>query len=311
MEKEILHRFFEQRTSAEEEKRLLDWLDEDPRHHRELLAERKLYDATLMLAPSGKRNVRQRFWAPLWVRRSIRYAALLAVAAGLGGAFVSHRYEELLQGHNTISVPAGQHIDLELADGTKVSLNAFSELRYPAAFRGRERKVQLKGEAFFEVTHDAEHPFVVETYAYDVEVLGTKFDVEAHPDTDEFVTSLVEGSVRVSDRENSNLGVLLHPAQQASRRDGRLVVKPLPEHEHFLWREGLLAFRDASFADLIREFERCYGVKFVTGRTELPETLLTGKIRVAEGVDHALWVLQQSVDFRYTRNETSNTIYIH
>lgn len=311
MEKEILYRFFEQRTSVEEEQRLLDWLDADPRHRQELLAERKLYDATLMLGPTGERSARQRFVLPHWVRQSVRYAALLAVAAGIGGAYVSYRYENLLQGGNTINVPAGQHVDLELSDGTKVSLNAFSELRYPSSFHGAERKVQLRGEAFFEVAHDEKHPFIVETYACDVEVLGTKFDVEAHPETDEFVASLVEGSVRVTDRTETDHRVLLRPSQQAMRRNGRLVVTPLPEHERFLWREGLIAFRDASFIELVREFEKYYGVRFDIRRAEIPGTLLTGKIRIAEGIDHALWVLQQSLDFRYTRNETKNMIYIH
>ena len=197
------------------------------------------------------------------------------------------------------------------ADGTKVCMNALSELHYPTFFIGRERKVQLKGEAFFDVSHDRKHPFVVETYACDVEVLGTKFNVKARSEDGEFVASLVEGKVRVTDRFNSNNQVELHPREQVTHLNGRLILGRIPEHEGFLWREGLIAFRDASFGDLLDEFEKYYGVKIEVRRQDMPTNLFTGKIRISEGIDHALWVLQQSADFQYTRNELKDMIYIH
>ena len=160
-------------------------------------------------------------------------------------------YDKFLLTGNTITVPAGQHIDVQLPDGTKVCMNALSELHYPTFFIGRERKVQLKGEAFFDVSHDRKHPFVVETYACDVEVLGTKFNVKARSEDGEFVASLVEGKVRVTDRFNSNNQVELHPREQVTHLNGRLILGRIPEHEGFLWREGLIAFRDASFGDLL------------------------------------------------------------
>jgi len=171
--------------------------------------------------------------------------------------------------------------------------------------------VQLKGEAFFDVSHDRKHPFVVETYACDVEVLGTKFNVKARSEDGEFVASLVEGKVRVTDRFNSNNQVELHPREQVTHLNGRLILGRIPEHEGFLWREGLIAFRDASFGDLLDEFEKYYGVKIEVRRQDMPTNLFTGKIRISEGIDHALWVLQQSADFQYTRNELKDMIYIH
>lgn len=311
MEKELLYRFFDGRATAEEERRVLDWLDRDPAHRAELLAERRLFDSMLMLA-DRERPVRGRksFVLPRWTREVIKYAAIVLVIAGSAGLYVSRLYDKLLLSGNTISVPAGQHIDVVLPDGTKVCMNALSELHYPTFFVGRERKVKLRGEAFFEVSHDRKHPFVVETYACDVEVLGTKFNIEARPEAGEFVTSLVEGRVRVSDRLNPDNRVLLHPREQVRHLNGRLVVGRIPEHEGFLWREGLIAFRDASFRDLLDEFERYYGVKVEVQRRDIPSNLFTGKIRISEGIDHALWVLQQSADFQYSRNETKDMIYI-
>lgn len=310
MEKESLYRFFNGEASEEEQKRVLDWLDADPAHRAELLAERRLFDAALMLTPNPQVRPKRTFSLPRWTREVLKYAAVLVLAAGVGGAYFSTLHQRLANSCNTISVPAGQHVDVTLPDGTKVCMNALSELRYPSYFVGGERKVQLRGEAFFDVTHDAKHPFVVETYACDVKVLGTRFDVEARPDRDEFVVSLVTGRVQVTDRTDPAQSVVLRPAQQASRVNGRLAVGLIPAHEQFQWREGLIAFRDASFTELIGEFEKYYGVEIELMRRHVTDKLFTGKIRISEGVDHALWVLQRSADFTYTRNEAKDKIYI-
>lgn len=309
MEKELLIRFFDGRTTEGEEKRVLDWLDEDPAHREELFAERRLYDAMLMhvrpAAPAAKRS----FMLPRWTRRVAGYAAAVLVAAALGAGYVYRVYDNLLDAGNTICVPAGQRVDVVLPDGTKVCMNALSELKYPGFFAGKYRRVQLSGEAFFEVSHDEDHPFIVETAACDVEVLGTKFDVEANAADNSVVTSLVEGRVRVTDRLNPRNRVLLQPDEQVSCIGGRLIVGRIPDYEQFQWREGLIAFRDATFMELIGEFEKYYGVKIEVQRALVPNQF-TGKIRISEGIDHALWVLQRSANFRYTRNETKDIIYI-
>lgn len=309
MEKELLYRFFNGDASRDEEKRVLDWLDEDPAHGRELLAERKLFDAMLLHVPSTPAPHRR--GTPAWIRTFVRYAAVIIVAAGLGGWLLPQLHLRTTQdaGH-TISVPAGQHVDVTLPDGSKVCLNALSELHFPGTFSGRERRVQLRGEAFFDVNHNARHPFVVETYACDVEVLGTQFDVEARPDEDMFTTSVVEGRVLVTDRSNADNRVELLPDHRVTKTDGQLVVDRLPEHEEFLWREGLISFRDVSFRELLDRFEHCFGVKIHILRPDVSENRFTGKIRISEGIDHALWVLQRSADFSYTRNETRDEIYI-
>lgn len=310
MEKELLYRFFDGQASTEEERRVLEWLGEDPAHREELLAERRVFDALLMHArpePAARHKVLR---IPQWVRRTMRYAAAAVVALSVGAAWTARTNEKLAQSHNVITVPAGQHVDVTLPDGTRVCVNALSELRYPALFAGRERRVELKGEAFFDVTHDEKHPFVVETYACEVEVLGTKFDVEARAEAEEFTASLVEGRVRVTDKADARNKVELNPDHRVRRTAGRLVVEPIPDPERFRWREGLIVFRDASFRGLLREFEKCYGVRIEVERDPGGTRSLTGKIRIAEGIDHALWILQRNADFDYACNETRDVIYI-
>lgn len=309
MDKELLYRFFNGETSVEEEQRLLDEIDRNPESRRELLSERRLFDSMLMLTDAERAAARRpRMQLLRGARRLLRYAAVVLVTLGAAALYVQLGHNRLAGAGNTVSVPAGQRVDLVLPDGTKVCMNACSELSYPALFSDGERRVRLDGEAFFEVAHDAKHPFVVETFACDVEVLGTKFDVEAHAASDKFVTSLVEGRVRVVDRDRQ---VELQPGEQVSQVDGRLVVGRIPDYENFQWRDGLIAFRDVSFGELIEEFEKYYDVRIVVapGR-DFSSNRFTGKIRISEGLDHALWVLQRSADFVCERSESGDVIYI-
>lgn len=310
MDKELLYRFFSGEATVGQEKQVLDWLDESSANMRELLAERRMFDAMLMHAQPEAKPRKAGFMLPRWTREVVKYAAVVLVAVGLGAGYVVQRYNKYLLAGNTISVPAGQRVDLVLPDGTKVCMNALSELHYPGFFIGKNRKVQLRGEAFFEVAHDSNHPFIVETFACDVEVLGTKFDVEAHPEREEFITSLVEGKVRVTDRQNPANLIEMQPNEQVRHVNGRLVKGLIPEYEGFIWRDGLIGFRDASFMELLRQFEKYYGVRIEMQHKDVSRNLFTGKIRISEGIDHALWVLQQSADFRYTRNEGRDVIYI-
>lgn len=311
MDKERFYKFFSNQTSIDEERELLDWLELDPAHYTELLAERKLYDRIMLLSDEkALAATPKRTLIPLWTRQMLRYAAVILLVVGAGIYSASRVRNEFQLATNTVSVPAGQHINVVLSDGTKVCVNALSTLEYPACFAGDSRQVKLTGEAFFEVTHDRKKPFVVNTFACNVKVLGTKFDVLAHPERKEFTTSLVEGSVQLTDARDPQQTFMLKPNQQAHYEGERWVVNAIPQHEEFRWREGLITFSDVTFAKLVGEFERYYGVRIELRRAEVPTNLFTGKIRISEGVDHALWVLQQSCKFTYARNEANNTIYI-
>lgn len=117
---------------------------------------------------------------------------------------------------NIITVAEGQRAQLTLSDGTRVWLNSGSTMRYPASFGSDRRTVQLDGEGYFEVSRNEEVPFVVETSKADVEVLGTKFNIEAYASGYRFETALIEGSVHV--RSASGDSVVLDPHQK-SRSD--------------------------------------------------------------------------------------------
>lgn len=311
MERETLYSFFSGEATVVQEERVLDWLDADPANRECMLAERRLFDAMTMHANEAPGARRAGVLLRL-VRRTAKYAAVVAATAGAVWLLVSRDGEVRPLMSSTVSVPAGQRVDVLLPDGTKVCMNSLSKLEYPPAFRGGERRVHLSGEAFFEVTHDEDAPFVVETFAGDVEVLGTKFDLEARRETDTFTASLIEGGIRVTDLHDPHNIVTLHPHQQLRGHGGEFTVSRIPEYEQFQWREGLLVFRDATFMEMIADFRLYYGVDIHVGEgMETPDAHFTGKIRISEGIDHALWVLGRGADFAYSRNEDKNIIYIH
>ncbi|MEG2066249.1 MAG: FecR family protein, partial [Tannerellaceae bacterium] len=224
--------------------------------------------------------------------------------------FYTSEKNELLSAMNTITVPAGQRVNLKLPDGTSVWLNARSEIVYPAVFLGSMREVKLDGEAYFEVAHNAKSPFIVHTKKCNIEVLGTKFNVEAYSDSDDFSTSLMEGSVKVTDKAASSTPIILKPDQMAHLENGRLLVSSIDDYDHFRWRDGLVCFRNMEFNELMTRFEKCYGIDIIIENKNLKGYTCSGKFRVSDGLDNALRILQQDARYTFERNEENTVVYI-
>lgn len=318
MDKETLYRYFEGIASPEEEEAVYRWLDDSPSNEEELFREREFFD-TMILAGSVKDakggNADKQKWFKLPKMRSLmrevlKVAAVVAITATCGLYFHLADKKELLSVMNTISVPIGQRLNLKLPDGTVVWLNACSEIVYPAVFSGEKREVKLNGEAYFDVTHNSEKPFVVKTEKCDIEVLGTKFNVEAYPGSDSFATALMEGSVKVTDHATDSRPVLLKPDQEVRLINGRLSVSPIDDYDQFRWREGVISFKDMAFNELMMRFEKCYGIQIKVENKRLEDYRCSGKFRISDGVDNALRILQPDAGYTFERNEDNSIIYI-
>ncbi|MBN8837176.1 MAG: FecR domain-containing protein [Sphingobacteriia bacterium] len=165
---------------------------------------------------------------------------------------------------NTITTPRGGQYQLVLADGTEVWLDANSSIVFPSAFVGKERKVVITGQAYFEVAKDAAHPFKVEALGETVEVLGTHFNINAYGDQDQMITSLLEGRVKLSGKASTGES-MLQPGQQAvmslSQRQAIIVRCGADMEEVVAWKNGLTFYRDADMSTLIHFMERWYGLE--------------------------------------------------
>jgi transmembrane sensor len=166
--------------------------------------------------------------------------------------------------YNTLTNPRGSKvIDIQLTDRTHVWLNAGSSLRYPVAFLQGERKVEVDGEAYFEVTHDATMPFIVTKGSTEVRVLGTHFNVNAYGDEPELKVTLLEGSVKVSQDSASGL---LHPGEQAQVSSGITITKGVDLEQVMAWKNGKFAFEGADIKEIMRQVGRWYDLDVVYQR---------------------------------------------
>lgn len=175
--------------------------------------------------------------------------------------------------YHKLSTPRGGQFKLTLPDGTKVWLNSASSLRYPTAFSGKQRMVELEGQGYFEVAKNAELPFKVMVNTMEVQVLGTHFDVMAYKDEATVNTTLLEGSVQV--KEGPALQ-LLKPGQQAvlHHQSHTLTVQEADVKKIIAWKNGLFVFNNMTLTAILREVARWYDVEIVYNTT--PNTELYG-----------------------------------
>lgn len=170
---------------------------------------------------------------------------------------------------NTMSTPKGRQFRITLPDGTQVWLNAASSIRYPTLFSGKERKVEVTGEAYFEVAKSPAMPFRVKVNnKAEIEVLGTHFNVNAYENEQTIATTLLEGSVRVAAFANQHKpgDVILQPGQQAQIETTKTGIKVI-EHANIdkaiAWKNGLFYFEGVSLAEIMRQMERWYDIEVV------------------------------------------------
>lgn len=194
--------------------------------------------------------------------------------------------------YNTIVIPRGGEYQVVLPDGTHVWLNAVSTLKFPTAFTGSTRRVELTGEAYFEVAADSRRPFEVHSGSQTVRVLGTRFNVMAYEDEGVVRTTLLAGSVRVSSASGQ---VVLHPGQQASLApaSGDIRVSPANGEDAVAWKNGLFQFDEADLQTIMRQISRWYDVE-VSYDGPVSTRKFTGTMSRNVSLDHVLKVLALS-----------------
>lgn len=163
--------------------------------------------------------------------------------------------------YNTMTTPQGRQYSLVLADGSKVWLNASSSITFPIAFTGKERKVSITGEAYFEVVHNDKLPFIVQKEELSVQVLGTHFNVNSYEDESSINVTLLEGSVKVIKGAAVRL---IKPGQQAQLLNGSIkLVNNIDIDNVMAWKNGLFRFEGTDIGSLMRQLSRWYGLEVV------------------------------------------------
>jgi transmembrane sensor len=270
-----------------------------------------------------------------WLRPLVRYAAIFIIAFSLSGVlfyFTGKNTNSTSQvSYNELIVPMGSRAQFKLSDGTAVTLNAGSRLKYDNNFGIKDRVVELEGEAYFKIATDKERPFMVKTTHINVLATGTAFNVKAYSDDKTIETTLVEGSVsieEVCDKSNTNVRIL-KPNQKLTffKEDSTLVeetvneagatksnIQPLPVKKIkevsrvvtenvnveplISWKGNRWIFEKQSLADIAIELERKFDVQIVFESEELKTFRFTG-IMLAEPIEQVLHVMSISAPINF------------
>ncbi len=208
--------------------------------------------------------------------------------------------------YNTLRVPRGGEYSITLSDGTVVYLNSESELRYPVKFVGEDRRVYLSGEAYFDVTQDKAHPFIVDVKNSTVRVLGTSFDVRAYADENEVLTTLVQGSVRFS---AGNKSVILKPGEQAVLdKSGRVENRKVDTYLYTAWKDGVFAFKKQRLEEIMKVVARWYDVNVFWENASQKEVTFTGKMKRYDDFSKVVEILEMTGNTEFVVKE--NNIFI-
>ena len=203
-----------------------------------------------------------------------------------------------LGGYNTITVPRGGEYQLILADGTRVWLNAETELKYPVAFTGEVREVMLEGEAYFEVAKNVSRPFVVKAGQLDIKVLGTSFNVKAYPSETQQAT-LVQGKVEV---RAENYFRELQPGEQLNYSSEGPEIRKVDVKAYTSWKDQRFVFNDDLLEEVIHKIGRWYDVEFILRNPEVREIRFTGNLPKYRELEQVLNKLELTTHIRFVQD---------
>ena len=238
MDKDLLYRFFEGQVSKDEKIKIKEWAESSEENNAILLRERKLFNAMILMSqPNHARNERPQSKSRHLVYEIMKVACVIALTAGTIIGINSIGKDNKVVAMQTITVPTGQRVNVDLPDGTNVWLNAGTVMKYPLSFLKDKREVTIDGEAYFDVAKNEKVPFIVQTPTLNVKVLGT---------------TLMEGKINVFSPKNEKNAIILLPNQKATFNQGKLLISKVDDFEEYRWKEGLYCFKDKTFREIIQ-----------------------------------------------------------
>ena len=318
----IISRYLSKEATPEEIKVLDDWISATPENYRSFLSQKNVWEVSHPAfnpeeidVDNAHRKVMEKILhqnQPVSVRPKLSFlhywqhvAAILLLPLLILSAYlyfkpasqIAETYQELFTPYGTWSV-------VNLPDGSKVWLNANSELRYPSDFNADTRTVELTGQGYFEVTKNAHKPFIVKADKdYSVEVLGTSFNVSAYKDESMIETTLVEGSVKLNVVSGGKrMTQMLKPNEKAEYQKGAGKIKVFGVNTEYdtAWKTGEIIFRNHPMDKVLKTLERHYHVVFEVKDNEILKSIITARfkdeqlpqvleyLKLASGIQYAI-----------------------
>nr|WP_319569835.1 FecR family protein [uncultured Draconibacterium sp.] len=206
--------------------------------------------------------------------------------------------------YNQLLTGTGEEYKLVLSDGTTVWLNSKTKLKYPTQFASNLRVVELEGEACFEVTKNANAPFIVKTGKMDVEVLGTTFNITAYNDAPTIKTTLIEGKVKIrtEGQTDENKAVIIKPNDQAAFNTSTndITVNTVDAQVYIAWTKGLFAFDEASLEDIMTRLSRWYDLDVSFEENEARFSKFSGRLPRFEDCNVILRMIEKTTNIKFS-----------
>lgn len=316
MDDELLIAYFKGEVSDEEAQQITEWIEAKIEHQRYYQQLCRLFEVSYWIEDIPEQTevaFPKKTKALPWKHYVISFMKVAAIFV-LGFAlhfFLNWQKTTHHELQHQIHVPTGQHVEIMLADGSKVWLNSGSTLTFPSKINGKKRMVELDGEGFFEVKSDKEHPFIVSTSKYQVKAVGTSFNIYDYQDSPQFEAALLNGKVEVTTNAKKSSVVILTPNQRAALCQGVLKVKPIENANNYLWRKGILYFNEP-LLEVFDKLQEYYDIEFQIRNSSLTRKspYCTGKFRAKDGLEHIIRVLKETNHFDYQIDYESKKIII-
>lgn len=319
---ELLHKYFKGLLNDRERLNLLIRVDSDPALKQQFIEIKNIYAlSTLSMQVRDKEYNRESYKQfekrhlsrriPPVIRKTISYAASVAFIIGLTYWFTSRQRDTGIGTEvemYSLYVPAGQRFLFTLSDSSRVWINAHSTLRFPVHFGENERRVDINGEALFDVAKDPDRPFIVSSKGVNMEVLGTKFNVYSYSDAGFIRTSLLEGSLKVYKGDTAGENYILEPDQEITISEDGITIHAIEDYSYFLWTEGIYSFTNEPLANILRKLELYYDVKINVKDPSIYDWEYTGKFRQKDGIDDILRIIRKIHKFDIVKDEENNII---
>lgn len=296
---EIINRYLRGEAAPEERIRIMKMIDEDPSFRKEFLAMRKIYDALLISDDIGGMKKRVRKGMAVRILRFVAsMAAAASLAVGVTYFIMSDKEVENIMVQR-FEAPEGHRTEAVLSDGTMICLNSGSRLDILSSGKN-ERRVRLDGEAYLNVAHNEDRPFILETSGMEVKVLGTSFDVSTYGNVHSVV--LVEGSVEVNNAVSSEKTVI-EPDQMYvfDRSTGQSGVKQVDALSMVTWKDGYLNLQNMTVEELFSRLEHYYGVRIICSDDSKDTFTMSGKLILESRIDTVMDNLATLLDMKYSR----------
>ncbi|WP_276166359.1 FecR family protein [Zobellia alginiliquefaciens] len=295
----------EGRLSEKRKQEVLKWMLKNPKRQQQYHTIKAKYVVDRLKesqnVPSGNLTASN-------IYKYLGYVACITVLLSL--AFLYKTSDNSVETEGTtalmVSTSIGENRTVKLPDGTVITLNANTSLSYPSTFTADTREVILRGEAFFDVTHNAHRPFIVKTDdGMKIHVLGTTFNVKSYPEDSNMETTLISGKVRVIE-EKDNKTVVLNPSQRATyvKKEDKIIIDKVDTKTFTAWREGKLVYDETPIREVIADLKRKYKVSIAVASPEIMNYKYTGtfdNLTIEEILD--LFEVSSPINYKLTQNK--------